>query len=339
MDVEPAWKRIAELPVRAPVTVAIIDSGIKKDHEDLDQNFITGFRIIPPANNDFGDDTGHGTMLAGTIAAIGKNDLGITGQASNVRILAIKITDAKTAPTALAAALGILYAVNNGAKVINASWHLLDDSNGLLPLAILEAGLLGCVFVTAAGNYGSNNTKVPTLPASYAFADMVVAMASDRHDGKCWFSNYGSNVDLAAPGIRVVSTGLYYANPAYREYSGTSTAAAHISGAAALLLAIDDWTPRELREQLVASARPSRRLRGTCRAEGRVDLSRAIVGPFAVTSPSGGQPLTRGSPVVVRWDRLYAAPIVSSVEVSFIDKLNNNVLAQFSGLQNNGQRK
>jgi subtilisin family serine protease len=279
-------------------------------------------------------------MLAGTIAAIRNNGQGIAGEASNVQILAIKITDAKTAPTALAAVVGILYAVNEGAKIINASWHLLDDSNGLLPLAILEAGRRGCVFVTAAGNYGSNNTKVPTLPASYAFSDMVVAMASDRHDNKCWFSNYGSNVDLAAPGVRVISTGLYYANPAYREYSGTSTAAAHISGAAALLLAIDDWTPRELREQLVASARPSPLLRGTCRAEGQVDLSRAIVGPFAVTSPTGGQPLTRGSPIVVRWDRLYTAPIVSSVEVSFIDKTNNNsVLAQFNGLQNNGQRQ
>jgi thermitase len=339
MEAAAAWARVAELPARQPVTVAIIDSGIKRDHEDLDQSRIDGFRVIPPANRGFSDDTGHGTMLAGTIAAVADNALGIAGAARNVRIYSIKITDAKTPPTALSAVLGIVAALTVGARVINASWHLLDDSSGLLPMAILEAGRRGCVFVTAAGNYGSDNTRIPTLPASYAFDNMVVAMASNRHDEKCWFSNYGTNVDLAAPGDRVISTGLYYVKPAYRKYTGTSVAAAHMSSAAALLLAIDDWTPREIREHLVASARLSRGLRGTCRAQGRLDLRRAVLGPFTVTSPGEGEELMQGSSYPVQWTIGYAAPVVSSIEISFLDQASGALLARFGGLPNNGHRR
>src|SRR5262249_7592003 len=155
----------------------------------LDSAHIDGFRVIPPPpDNNFADDDGHGTMLAGTIAAIAGNARGIAGEARNVDILAVKITDARTPPSALQAALAILFALSKGARVINASWHLLDDSGGLLRLAILVAGRLGCVFVTGAGNYGSNNSEYPTLPASFGFDTMVVAMASDRHDDKCSFS-------------------------------------------------------------------------------------------------------------------------------------------------------
>jgi subtilisin family serine protease len=258
IEAEAARARVAEVTGRPPVTVAIIDSGIKKDHEDLDPATIDGLRIIPPPpNNGFADDTGRGTMLAGSIAAVANNRKGIAGEARNVRIYALKFTDTLTPPTALAGVLGILDAVGKPVEVIDASWHVLEDT-GLLASAILYAGRPGCLVVVAAGNYGSNNTEIPTLPASYGFDNMVVVMASDRDDDKSWLSNHGSNVDLAAPGERVLSTGLYYVDPAYREYGGTSAAAAHVSGAAALLLAIDDWTPQEIRAHLVASADPLR---------------------------------------------------------------------------------
>jgi thermitase len=338
IEAEAAWTRVAQVVARAPVTVAVIDSGIKRDHEDLNQAGINGLRIIPPSNNNFADDTGHGTMLAGTIAGVANNARGIAGEAPNARIFAFKFTDARTPPTALAAVAAIDLAVINGARVINASWHVLEDS-GLLRQTILYAGRQGCVIVVAAGNYGSNNTKIPTLPASYGFDNMVVVMASDRHDEKSWFSNYGSTVDLAAPGEGVVSTGLYYVNPAYRAYSGTSAAAAHVSGAAALLLAIDDWTPHEIREHLVASADPIPSLQGICRANGRLNLRRAVLGPFSIVKPGGGEQLTRGSAYDVTWGSEYIAPVVNSVEIAFINRATGVALGRFGGLPNNGHRQ
>ena len=259
IEAEAAWERAAEVSLN-PVTVAIIDSGIQRNHEDLPFARISGLRVITPAGS-FTDDTGHGTMIAGVIGAIANNNRGIAGVARNVDIVAVEITDERTRPTVSAAIAGISYALARGAKVINLSWHLLAD-NGALRLTIGNASLQ-CVVVVAAGNYGSNNTQIPTLPASYSLPDMIVAMASDRHDVKCWFSNYGvtsavpgtggnrRGVDLAAPGVGIRSTGIYYVNPRYPDHSGTSVAAAYLSGAAALLLAIDSsWTPQEIHVHL-----------------------------------------------------------------------------------------
>jgi len=168
---------------------------------------------------------------------------------------------------------------------------------------------------------------------------MIVVMASDENDDKAWFSNYGTDVELAAPGVRILSTGLYYVNPAYREYNGTSAAAAHVSGAAALLLEIDDWTPHELREHLVASAEPVRALRGICRANGRLNLRQSVLGPFAITRPSGGEQLPQGATYRVEWRSEYVAPVVNSVEILFIDQTTGMVLSRNGGFPNNGRRR
>ncbi len=218
----------------------------------------------------------------------------------------------------------MLIAANSGAKIINASWHVLEDS-GLLSHAISVA-CQHCVVVVAAGNYGSNNTEIPTLPASYGFQNMVVTMASDRHDDKCWFSNYGATVDLAAPGMRVQSTGIYYINPRYPDHSGTSPAAAHVSAAAALLLAIDNWTPNEIREHLNASADRPRSLQGICRSEGRLNLRRAVCGPFVITSPSGG-PHAKGLPLNVTWTLEYTSPQVITVDISIYHPASGTLVA------------
>ncbi len=334
IEAEAAWSRVAEVPARPAVTVAIIDSGIMANHEDLAGASIAGVRIIPPVGGTFADDTGHGTMIAGIIGAVANNATGMAGEARNVEILALKITDERTPPTALAAVAGMTVAANSGAKIINASWHVLEDS-GLLKSSILVAGLKGCVVVVAAGNYGSNNTEIPTLPASYGLPHMVVTMASDRHDDKCWFSNYGATVDLAAPGMGVQSTGIYYVNPRYPDHSGTSVAAAHVSAAAALLLAIDDWTPNEIREHLNASADRFRSLQGICRSEGRLNLRRAVEGPFAIVQPAAGASAPRGSLFDVQWDIAYDSPVVNPVELL----LNGVVLPGATGLPKAGLHK
>jgi hypothetical protein len=174
--------------------------------------------------------------------------------------------------------------------------------------------------VIAAGNYGGDNADTPpTLPASYGLPNTIVAMASDRHDDKAWFSNYGTNVDLAAPGVDVLTTGLYYVNPRYPEFSGTSPAAAHVSAAAALLFAADDWTPDELRRHLNASADRRRGLLHTCSSQGRLNLRRALCGPFTIVAPAGGEELGHGTLFDILWTLDYDSPIVQHVEISFIN--------------------
>ncbi len=373
IQAEPAWNRVAQARGnRPPVVVAIVDSGAKADHEDflnsVGATTVGGISVLAPAGANFPDDTGHGTMLTGIIAAVTNDRLGIAGIGSvpapapavpNISVIKpyeIKFDDTRTPPTALAAALGFLFAAQQGARVINASWHVLDP--GLLYNAISGIGTLNrpIVVVAAAGNQGRDNDKIPTLPASYRGSvrgsqpldNLISVMASDQNDNKCWFSNYGDNVDLAAPGEDVLSTSLYFANPpppptpiyspAYRQTSGTSAAAAFVSAAAGLLLAIDDWTPAEIRNHLVASANLVPNLRGAGRAGRRLNLRRAVCGPFSITAPPTGVPLQAGSTVTVQWSNEYPAPVVISVEVSFRDAYNRSTVlgAATAGLPNSG---
>lgn len=342
-----AWERLSQINPRA-VTVAIADWGVQRTHQDLDQaaNMIVGTRVIPPNTNDFSDDSGHGTMLAGIIAAVSNNNLGIAGTAPGVVLMAIKFIDQRTPPTMSAAAQAISYAVNNNAQVIVASWHVGIDT-GLLRQAIQFAGNHGVLVVAAAGNSGSDNSRTPFFPASYAYDNMISVMASDEHDDKPGFSNYGDNVDLAAPGTRILSTSIYLRppptptpvpppyryNPAYRLFSGTSPAAAFVSGAAALLLNMDNWTPHEIREHLVASADPVRDLWGICRANGRLNLRRAVLGPFSIVKPSGGEHLQRGTLYDVHWHSEYNSPVVNTVAIS----INGVLLTPPGGIPNTGQ--
>ena len=330
LEAELAWARFGEASLGVPVSVAIVDWGVQRDHEDLDQTpgHIIGHRIIPPAGGSFADDNGHGTMLAGTIAAVANNALGVTGAVPVAKVLAVKFIDSRTPPTALYAAAAISYAVGQGAKIINMSWDVGTDRTVLRAAIFNNPNVL---FVAAAGNGGTDNTEYPTFPAVYAAPNLIAVMASDEADEKPGFSCYGDNVDIAAPGVRIMSTSRYLLpppvpppriyNPAYRFYSGTSAAAAHITGAAALLLSIDNWTPGDLREHLVASADRIHDLRRMCRAEGRLNLGRAVLGPFVINAPRGGEHLVRNTQYRVRWRLEYESPVVNTVELS----LRNNV--------------
>jgi thermitase len=322
-----AWNCVAQAPAPQQVTVAIVDSGVMGNHEDLQATPKQGFPIIATANGPLADNTGHGTMLAGIIGAVSNNMLGIAGEGRNVRILSIKFTDERTPPSALAAGLGVLAAVLLGAGVINCAWHVLATTP-LLRLMIEFATQQGCVVVIAAGNYGSDNTSIPTLPASWANAipGTIAVMASDRDDFKCWFSNYGDRVDLAAPGQSILSTGIYYVNARYPESSGTSAASAHVSAAAALLLSIDQWTPQQIRTHLNESADRPPVLWGTCISEGRLNLRRAVCGPFQIVAPAGGLPLQGGTPFNVQWTLEYNSTIVQTAEISFRNAGNRAVI-------------
>jgi subtilisin family serine protease len=334
-----AWERVAETG-QPPPRVAVVDSGIKQNHEDFVGLDVAGFRILDPPGGNFADDTGHGTMIAGIIGAV-HNNIGMAGVAPGASILALKISDAARAPSALAAISGISYAVfsqlwGSRVRVINLSWHLLE-TNPLLRSTIAFAGnphvppfdLRPCVVAIAAGNYGSNNAVRPsTLPASDGLRTTIVVMASDRDDAKAWFSNYGPNVDLAAPGVGVLSTDLYRVRPRYAEFSGTSPAAAHVSAAAALLFAIDDWTPDQMRLHLNASADYQPALHHTSRSEGRLNLRSAVCGPFTIEAPAGGEALRGGLRFDVRWHLDYNSPLVRNVDISFINAVTNAVVGR-----------
>lgn len=374
IQAETAWARVtAARSASSPAVVAIVDSGAQAGHEDFQSggtSTLAGTRILPPLGPDFADDTGHGTMLAGIIAAVSNNQLGIAGMGSipivsanpaepleiaAISPYAIKCNDAVHRPTASVAAAGMVYAVTQRARVINASWHVLDQ--GLLYAVISALGSYDppVLVVAAAGNSGSDNTKIPVLPASYRGSvrgkppldNLIAVMATDHADEKCEFSNYGANVDLAAPGEDVLSTSIYFLSqplppptkvysPAYRLYSGTSASAAHVSAAAGLLLAIDDWTPAQLRDHLIASGDTIVNLQGAGRNGPRLNLGRAVCGPFSVTQPAAGMILTAGVAYTVQWVNLYNSPVVASVAIQFIDQANGAVLSTSSGLPNGG---
>src|SRR5205823_8072585 len=166
------------------------------------------------------------------------------------------------------------------------------------------------------------------FPADYRYDNIISVMASDRNDSKPGFSNYGGEkVDVAAPGQHILSASIYRGlpphgpvlspetefNPAYRFYDGTSAAAAFASGAAAMLLSIDDtWKPNEIRDHLIASADECAGLRGLCRANGRLNLRRAVCGPFSVTVPGAEAGFKSGEKITVKWQLEYDSPVVKT---------------------------
>jgi thermitase len=339
MEAQAAWDRLREAGQARP-TVAIVDWGIQRDHEDLNGQLISGARVIPPDNGDFSDDYGHGTMLAGTIAALANNDRGGRGAVPSAQLMAIKFIDVRTPPMSKYAAKAVRCAVDGGAQIINVSWDVGLNSDELRE-AFEYAAERGRLLVVAAGNDGSDNARYRAFPASFGLPSMVVVMATDRRDRKPGFSNYGTTVDLAAPGVDIVTTSPYLCpplarpsrsySPAYRNYSGTSAAAAHVSGAAAMLLSIDDrWKPEEIHDHLIASADRIDDLRGICRAEGRLNLGRAVLGPFEVAASRRGQEL------VVEWHCLYDSLVVRTASLSLVGEDGPLLLAD--GLSTSGHR-
>ena len=251
----PAWD--AGLPTGA-VIVAVLDTGVDYNHEDMAANMwinpgeisgngidddlngfiddIYGWNTIGASANPI-DDHSHGTHVAGTIAAV-NNTRGITGINPRANIMAVKIFNAQASSTLSAALQGIAYAVENGAHVINNSWGGYSYSQSLAD-AILYASEEGVIVVCAAGNA---NTSQPMYPASYPGAISIAA--TDSNDDRAPFSNYGATVDLAAPGVDILSLKTALKGPAAGDYSnrylvasGTSMASPTAAGAFSLLYA------------------------------------------------------------------------------------------------------
>ncbi len=207
-----------------PVLVAILDTGIDRHHEDLSGRVIAEIGFVEGTSTD--DRYGHGTPIAGIIAADPDNGSGVAGLAPESRLINIKVADDQGKCEDTAVADGIIWAVDNGARVINVSIEI-GESTQRLEDAVEYAWSHGAVIVAAAGNDGNSR---PVYPAAYDYCLSVTAI---RENGELApLANYGEWVDVAAPGFDIYTT---LPGNTFGYKHGTSFATAYVSALAALL--------------------------------------------------------------------------------------------------------
>ena len=243
------------------IVIAVVDTGIDYNHADLVGNIWTnpdeianngidddlnglvddwrGWDFYNNDNDPF-DDHGHGTHVAGTIGAVGNNSEGVAGLMWKVQLMPLKFLSEEGAGTTADSINAIDYAVENGAKIMNASYGGSFYSQAEAD-AINAANNAGVLLVAAAGNSSANNDINPHYPASYNLPNIISVAATDQNDMRISFSNFGpQSVDVAAPGVYIFSTTPMWWNdyPGYGSlefFAGTSMAAPHVSGLAGLL--------------------------------------------------------------------------------------------------------
>jgi subtilisin family serine protease len=296
VDALQAWNVSTGLP---DVVVGVIDTGIDASHPDLAANmwinagedcagcrsdgldndgngYVDDWRGWDFRNNDNNpfDDNGHGTHVAGTIGAVGNDGLGVAGVNWNVRLMALKFLGATGSGTTADAVKAVLYASANGASVTNNSWSGGAYSQALRD-AIAQADAANSLFVAAAGNDGVDTDMFAAYPASYDLPNVLSVAATDASDARAWFSNYGkTSVDLGAPGVNVYST---WPGAGYRFASGTSMAAPHVAGAAALArAAFPAATDLGLKALLLRTVDAAAALVGRTRTGGRLNAATAV---------------------------------------------------------------
>ena len=276
------------------VIIAVIDTGVDYRHPDLQNSMWTNPNEIPDNGVDddgngyvddihgwdfYHDDAtichyietengytadpddndNHGTHIAGIIAATADNSIGIAGVASNVnvQIMSLKIHGGTTSSGSVANAIkAIRYAEAMGADICNLSWGT-SNYNQALELVIRESSML---FITAAGNYGINNNSTPVFPANLRLPNLISVAYIDCDGELDSASNYGvSTVDIAAPGRDIYSTLV----GTYGYSSGSSMAAPHVTGLAAMIYAYqDNIYPSQVKELIINTLKPLDSLNG-----------------------------------------------------------------------------
>jgi subtilisin family serine protease len=280
------------------VVVAVLDSGIDYNHEDLVNNIwnrpeqieafrdeslgviddVHGYDAIDNSGDPF-DQNGHGTHCAGIIGAEGGNKVGIAGVNWKVKIMALKFMNAGGFGTTKDAVEAINYAIDRrkagvNVRVISASWGSTQKSRALEDV-IRRANDAGILFVAASGNASVDTDHRPHFPAGYKLPNVISVAALDRNDQLAQFSNYGAkSVHIAAPGKDILSTWL---GNDYEEHSGTSMATPVVAGVAALVLAHKPGVNvAELRAWLLKSVDKLPNLEGKVSSAGRINAAKAV---------------------------------------------------------------
>ncbi|MCI5065486.1 S8 family serine peptidase [bacterium] len=280
------------------VIVGVLDTGIDYTHPDLAPNMWKNPGEVPnngidddhngyiddvhgidtfSDDSDPMDDNDHGTHCAGIIGARGDNRIGMSGIAWNTQLMALKFLGAHGSGSIFDAIRAIDYAVDGGVDIVNASFGTTYPSVAL-DNAIQRAERAGVLFVAAAGNAGSNNDEVPEYPASLPNNNIISVASGDREGNLSVFSNYGGrSVDIVAPGEHVLST---VSGGRYARFSGTSMAAPHVSGVAALLLSHNrKLKGTDLKRILLATVKNSPAYLGLVTSSGTLNGAKALKGP------------------------------------------------------------
>ncbi len=286
MDAVDAWDVLTSA---SNIVVAVLDTGIRATHQDLAANMWVnphdggnGFNAFTGTNNP-ADDSGHGTLVAGVLGAVGNNGMGVTGVAWRVQMMAAKCLD-KNGNGSDATVISCLeYALTNGARIMNLS---LDTTTVSLTLsnALVAARAAGIIIVASAGNNAVNVDVSPHYPACYGIDNIVSVAYTTRTDALGQFSDYGAtNVTLAAPGDQIYSTfasadnGYYPPSGLAINIAGTSFAAGYVSGALALMLAkYPAENYQQIIQRLLNATDPLPALKGKCRTGGRLNLRKAL---------------------------------------------------------------
>ncbi len=263
----------------AGALVAVIDSGVDATHPDLAGRVVPGPDVVD-GDADPSDPTGHGTHIAGIVAAAAGNGIGGAGVAPAARILAVRVLGTDNNGTAANVAAGINAAVDAGADIINLSLNWSQATQALAPVtaAMQRAADAGALVVVAAGNDAQGRCEEPVLPQH---ALCVGALSSNLKLSP--FSSYGQGLGLVAPGDDLMST---WNDDAYHAMSGTSQAAAVTSGVAALLVQLG-LHGDALRNRLLATARDIGAPGDDARnGSGLLDAQRAVDGATANHVPA-----------------------------------------------------
>ena len=265
------------------VKVAILDTGINVSHPDL-AGKIVAQKVF--ATSSIEDNNGHGTHVAGIIAADTNNSAGVAGVCPNCQLIIGKVMDDTGTGTTSNATAGITWAADQGAKVINMSLGTSETQTAsLYQQAVDYAYQKGAIVIAAAGNNGVSDKFYPA-----AANNVVSVAATDNNDQKASFSNYGSWVQIAAPGKNIVSTLPNHSNAKgvqnYGYLSGTSMAGPFVAGTAALVASTSyGSTPQALINRLYTTADKINGT-GTYWVNGRVNAAEAVGASAVSAAPS-----------------------------------------------------
>ncbi len=248
------------------IKIGIIDTGVDYHHPDLQSVLSRGINFVNPHTLPY-DDNGHGTHIAGTIAASGRN--GMKGIAPRSVLLPVKAFDHNGSAYVSDIIRGIDWCVHQGVDIINMSFGMRKRSASMLQ-AVRNASRSGVLIVASSGNDGKRNFI--DYPARYLQTISVGAV--DRKGRVAPFSNQGRRIDIYAPGERIMST---WPHRKYQEMSGTSMATSHVTGVIALLLAKRPRvSPQAIKRILSAAQRPVRGNKQKALEPGRIDAVKAF---------------------------------------------------------------